>query len=434
MIINNYFKLKPAAWLGCWLLIYACSGCIKEVEPVTEVRNDKGVLTSKEYLWKTDVSGKGYIWPALTPAVYENTVIMAGATSQEKEIIVALDIDTGEEVWRWNDYFSPSGLRNLVSSEWGYNQKDNVWLLQNGRFFYAIDLQNGSTIWKEERNGFDGLSGIQIIGNHYYNSFAFYEDTIQVPTLIRGDVYSQDYTKLVEPPIDTIQYFPHFYGTMGKPYVYEENGQLHAFLQFSENVDLYSSKSFNYVASYNLSTNSYDFEKTRLDDTVSLPLHGRPVMYQDMMIVNPDGELFGVEKLSGKVVWNRNDFQKNGDGVMTFALHEDRLFAVNTIGSTSRVMALDPMTGRTIWEDIGQGNAAHSLHFLNGVLYFSSRGDGHVYAYDTDTGELLWRLGSPEYDHFKGYGGFRVIPGKDGEKGKIIACTSLNAYCFEAER
>ena len=68
------------------------------------------------------------------------------------------------------------------------------------------------------------------------------------------------------------------------------------------------------------------------------------------------------------------------------------------------------------------------------MLYFSSRGDGKVYAYDTENGELLWQLDSPEFESFQGYGGLRAIPGKNGEKGKIIASTYTSAFCYEAER
>jgi len=252
--------------------------------------------------------------------------------------------------------------------------------------------------------------------------------------LVKGDVYSADYTKILEAPIDSIQFFGFFYGNMKQPFMYEENGQLHAFLQFSENVDLFTSKIFNYIASYNLNTLTYDFEKTQLLDTVELSFSQRAVMYENMMIVNADEELYGINKYTGEVVWHINRFEKNGDGVFTYAIYKDKLIAVNEIGVTSRVMALNPLTGDIIWEDIGNGNAAHSLHFLNDVLYFGSRGDGKVYAYDTETGELLWQLNSPDSEPFRGTGGFRAIPGKNGEKGKIIASTFATVYCYEAER
>jgi len=427
--------MSKVAFMGYFAFLITGFGCkIIEQPPITETRED-GVLISKEYLWKKDVSGKGLIWLMLSPAIYKNTVVVAGATSQEQDMLVALDVDTGEEVWRWADFLAHR-IGGMNDSEYEINQKGNIWLLQNSYNFYAIDLKTGVTLWKDRRNiGNGGVEGMQIIGDTYYNSFAFDKnDSLTWPTLVQGDVYSANYTKLLEAPIDSIQFFGFFYGTMNQPFMYKENGQLHAFLQFSENVDVYTSKNFNYIASYNLTTQSYNFEKTRLADTVALGFSDRPEMYGDIMIVNPNSELYGINKYTGEVIWHLNQFNKNADGVFTYAMYKDKLIVVNTIGVTSRVMALNPLTGQIIWEDTGRGNAAHSLHFLNDVLYFSSRGDGHLYAYDTETGELLWQLDSPDYESFQGYGGLRAIPGKDGEKGKIIASTYLNVYCYEAER
>ena len=433
MIIRTFNHWKLVALLSCLLLFAVRCEQPDDVE-ATETLNAEGVVIDKPYLWKNDVTGKGLVWVHLTPAVYQNTVAVAGATTQEKDMIVGLDLGTGEETWRWTDFLSYDRAGGMNDSEYDINQKDNVWLLQNGQYYYAIDLITGQTLWKEERDGQGRIGGIQIIGNDYYTRFDFERDSAFIPALVRGDINSATYEKVVEPPIDTIQLFSEFYGSMGQPYVYQEDGQLHAFLQFDSNVNLYEGKIFNFVASYNLSTNRYDFEKTQLGDTMKLPFSERPKMYRNVMIVNPGGQLFGIDKDTGQVVWHRSDFGDSGDGVFTFAIHQDKIFAVNEIGFTSRVIALNPLTGETIWEDIDRGNAAHALHFLNGVMYFSSRGDGKLYAYDIDTGKLLWQLNSPEYESFQGYGGVRAVPGTDGEKGKVIACTYATAYCYEAIR
>ena len=431
---KSVIYLKLAALLSCLVLLSVrCEQ--PDDEPIaTEKRDTDGAVVSKDYLWQQDITEKGLVWVVLTPALYQNTVVVAGATAQEQDMLVALDVDSGKEVWRWTDFLSQDRGATMNDSEYGINQKDNIWLLQDGYHYYAIDLATGSTLWKQRLTGQGGIGGIQIVGDQYYTSFSFYQDSVLVPTVVQGDVYSTAFQKVVEPPVDTIQLFSDFYGTMEEPYVYEEDGQRHAFLQFDSNVDVYQGKNFNFVASYNLTSGRYNFEKTQLGDTMQLPFSSRAAMYQDVMIVNPDGELFGVNKHTGEVVWHRNEYDKNGDGVSTYAIYQDRLFVVNNTGFTSRVMALDPLTGQTIWEDIGRGNAAHALHFLNGVLYFGSRGDGKLYAYNTDTGELLWRIQSPEWETFQGYGGTRVVPGTDGKKGKVIACTWATAYCYEAIR
>ncbi len=423
-------NIKQTIHVICLLLICACSGCFKEDPLEKEVKDTYGVVTGKPYLWKADISGIRQVQIGLTPAVYENTVVIAGINFLRNNTLTAFDLDTGKVVWKQHK-FLPLLRGNIGGSQLGYNQKDNIWILQESNTFYAIDLQNGNTLWEEEIEGVAEGAVVQIVGDSYYFSFGFYTDSTARSTLVKGDIYSPQYTKIMSPPIDSIQHFIFRYGGMGEPYMYEENGELHAFLQFSENVNLNESQSFSYIASYNLSTNSYDFEKTRLDDTVSLPFGQRPIMYQDIMIVNPDSELYGIEKTTGKIVWHLDNFQKNGDGIFTYAIHEDKLYAVNISGSSNSVMAIDPLTGRVLWQDKGRGGNTTSIDFLNGVLYFI---DGEIYAYDTDSGELLWQLKSPENESFNNFAGFRVIPGKNGQKGKVIACTYNTAYCFEAER
>ena len=426
--------LKPAALLSCLVLLSVRCEQPDDESVVTEKRDTDGAVIGKDYLWKQDITEEGLVWVSVSPALYKNTVVVGGATAQEQDMLVALDIDSGKEVWRWTDFLSQDRAGSINLDEYGINQKDNIWLLENYSYFYAVDLATGSTLWKERRPGQSG-GGVQIINDSYYYANATYDqDSVLTPSLAKGELYSSSYKKVMEPPIDTIQFFSPFYGSMGSPYIYEENGQRHAFLQFNSNVDVYNSKHFNFVASYNLTTGRYDFEKTQLLDTMQLNFSQRPVMYQDVMIINPDAQLFGINKHTGEVLWHRDEFKENGDGVSTYAIYQDRLFVVNKFGFTSRVMALDPLTGQTIWEDIGRGNAAHALHFLNGVMYFGSRGDGKLYAYDTNTGELLWRIQSPEYETFQGYGGVRVVPGTDGEKGKVVACTWATAYCYEAIR
>lgn len=426
--------LKPAALVGCLVLLSVRCEQPDDEPVVIEKRDADGAVVSKDYLWQKDITEKGLVWAALSPALYENMVVVGGATAQEQDMLVALDVNTGEEVWRWTDFLSQNRVGDINVSEYDINQENNIWLLENYSYFYSIDLATGKTLWKEERLGQSG-GGIQIIDDSYYYANSAYDrDSVLTPSLAKGSVYSSSYQKVMEPPIDTIQFFSPSYGSMGAPYIYEENGQRHAFLQFNSNVDVYQSKIFNFVASYNLTTGRYDFEKTPLLDTMKLPFSQRPVMYQNVIAVNADAQLFGIDKRTGEVLWHRDEFKEYSDGVFTFALYQDRLFVVNKLGVTSRVMALDPLTGKTIWEDIGRGNAAHALHFLNGVMYFGSRGDGKLYAYDTDTGELLWRIQSPEYENFQGYGGVRVVPGTDGQKGKVVACTWATAYCYEAIR
>lgn len=419
--------------MGC-LLFFISGGCREEPEVVPdEKRDETGALIEKQYLWKTDISEGGYVWNSMTPAIYEDKVIVTAGKENKHHYVVALDIKTGAKKWQWEGFMGEKHGQ-LNSGEYEFNQKDNILLLQAGEFFYSLDLGSGTTIWKQRRRGLDPYPGIFIKGDEYFYGFAPLVDAVATPSLMKGSLYS-DATQIIhQPEFDSIQIYTGIYGYLGKPLIYDEGGNTHAVLQTVSHVDAYSSQQYNYVSSYNLTKGTYNFTRKRLGDIAKYHFNGRPVMYEDVIIVNAGGELWGLNKYSGEVIWNKGGYRDNGDGVFVFSIYNNNLIAVNNVGSTSRVMSLDPLTGTTNWETLDTGGNAESLHFLNDVLYFNDRGVGRIYAFDINTGKVLWNISSPDTDYFQGFGGFRVVPGKNGEKGRVIACTYLNAYCYEAEK
>ena len=436
MIFNELLFKQEVCRYFLLIVFLSFVGCIEDEHPGDEVRNLDGVLISKDYIWKKKIREGNYKGPSVSPALYEGNIVLGGSNASNQDMLVALDTENGEEQWRWSDFIKTSSNR-LNSYEYGFDQFEDTWIFQSNRDFYALDLKTGSTIWKSTRSEGDGVdAAIQIVDNQYYASFAFYNDTTEVPTLIRGNLNDASIASIVTPPVDSIQYFLGFYGIMREPFVYKEDGELHAFLSFAENVDLYTGKAFNFVASYNITKGDYDFEKTHLGDTVKdLPFSQRPCMYEDLMIVNSHEVLYGVDKYTGDIVWKRTDFEDRGSGMLRYQIHDDKLFGVNVIGSTQHVFALNPQTGSTIWKDVNRGGDAEVIHYLNGVLYFTSRGNGHLYAYDGETGELLWDILPTSNATFTSYGGVRVVPGSFHEKGKVIvSADNGSVYCYEAAK
>jgi outer membrane protein assembly factor BamB len=97
---------------------------------------------------------------------------------------------------------------------------------------------------------------------------------------------------------------------------------------------------------------------------------------------------------------------------------------------------LDTNTGQVLWKEQNTGTCS-PISYLNGVLYYLGGGDGKLHAVDANTGKHLWKLNSPDVTKNSGtffYGVCAAVPGKNGQKGKVIGTTGLNAYCFEAIR
>ena len=69
--------------------------------------------------------------------------------------------------------------------------------------------------------------------------------------------------------------------------------------------------------------------------------------------------------------------------------------------------------------------------FLNDVLYYISRGDGRLYAYDINSGKMLWKLKSPDSESFMS---MQVHEGAANEEDMLVACSWKNAYRFAPAR
>ena len=96
--------------------------------------------------------------------------------------------------------------------------------------------------------------------------------------------------------------------------------------------------------------------------------------------------------------------------------------------------AIDPTSGSIIWETF----SGHNISFMremNGVIYFTSSGDGKIHAVDVPTGQHYWHSDSPD-----GASGSRgiftdmvtLLSGKNGKKGRVYTSSYANGYCYEA--
>ena len=167
---------------------------------------------------------------------------------------------------------------------------------------------------------------------------------------------------------------------------------------------------------------------------MNLTVITRPVKIRDKMIVSAGDFIYGVNRHTGKLIWKRKEFAgKLSDGRLMTAGYKNRLFAANHNGSRGLTMELDPDTGKTLWIDAGNGGHIYRvMYFLNDVLYFVSRGDGRLYAYDINTGKMLWRLRSDDDESFTV---MQVRKAEaPGETDMLVACTWKNAYRFKPAR
>ena len=431
-------ETKMALWgcLGAILLSLSCA-CLEGSpieEPNEETPDEQGVVIRKTPIWEKDISERERVSAFVIPIFHQEKVIVPGSQYHKGGMLVALDTASGEEVWRWDDYIDGYNFDESLSRE-QLNRKGNLVIYKENNGFCAVDLDKGKTLWKDNRKGSSNSSDIQIVGEHYYYSYKLEKEKgVNTRVLMRGDIHSTDHEELIELPIERIQLFGSFYGTFHISHVYTEKGITKAFIPFSENLDIYKSQSFKSYISYNISSKTYDFEKVRLPDTLNLSVITRPVKIRDKMIVSAGDFIYGVNRHTGKLIWTRKEFAgKLSNGRLMTAGYKNRLFAANHNGSRRLAMELDPDTGKTLWIDAGNGGSIRpAMYFLNDVLYFVSRGDGRLYAYDINTGKMLWKLRSDDDESFTVMQVRKAE--KPGETDMLVACTWKNAYRFKPAR
>ena len=427
--------------MGCLVVILLLIGCACLEEPPIDKPNketldEQGVVIRKRPIWVADISERQYVSAFLVPLFHQEKVMVPGSQYHNRGMLLALDTASGKEVWRWTDKVGGRDFMDRILSREQLNRKDNIAIYRENYKFCAVNLDKGTTLWKDARKGSSHSSDIQIVGNHYYYSYELDKngDGVLAQVLMRGDIHSTDHEELIELPIDRIQLFGDDYGSFRTSHVYTENGSIKAFLPFSENLDIYKSQEFSSYISYNISNKTYDFEKVRLPDTLNLFVITRPVKIRDKMIVSAGDFIYGVNRHTGKLIWTRKEFVgKLSDGRLMTAGYKNRLFAANHNGSRRLAMELDPDTGKTLWIDAGNGGSINRvMYFLNDVLYFVSRGDGRLYAYDINTGKMLWRLRSDDDESFTV---MQVRKAEaPGEIDMLVACTWKNAYRFKPAR
>ena len=442
--MTNICKVTNRTAFGCGILFSLLSvGCKKELDvldfsdlwKLPEV-DENGVIISRDPIWEVNITKKGRMFTNVVPIFHEKMVIVPAELVEDTGMLMALDVTTGEEVWRWNDDIEGYNFREFSSRE-QFNRKDNIVIYNSNNRFCAVNLDNGTTLWKDQREGRSNSNSLQVIEDHYYYPFetAADEEGVFVHTLMRGSIHSPDHEQLIDIPMDNIQLWVNSYGSFYAPHVYVENGNTKAFLAFSENLDVHKSQGlFGYI-SYDITAQTYDFEKVRLPDTAALPIVARPVMIREMMVISAGYFMYGVNKHTGELVWTRRTFAgRPSYGRFTTAAYKDRLFAGNRIEGLT--LELDPFTGATKWIDTdtdNRGSTDPMLFFLNDVLYFIGT-NGRLYAYDINSGKMLWKLKNSVFRR-DSFISMQVHNGTaPDEEDMLVACSWKNAYRFAPAR
>jgi len=420
------------------------SQCRMEIPPVETKQEDtipkleydkNGVKISMPYLWKIRTNNNIANGSTIMKSVIYDDKVLLGAGFENQAGICLLDINDGHIIWKkpFFDTWQFSIPGNAL-----YQYKNQV-IFQYGTY-YNLDMLTGEFIWKKkvvlqnnDVSGIDSLYFVLHMGEYEFNKDSIYGlyygvvdnnelHEIYVPDL--GKIYFEDWMKYNGPGgIRTVT-----------PY-WNSKGEI-MILFYVESFKDSSAGDF-WLDLYNFTQKKFVFQY----DTIRGGLGAWPPLVHNNKVYHTIGDTTGVriqciELDSGKVIWSHETGLYTGlyGSVIAEGMH------ISVVGDMEQyLIALDLETGAVIWRHpTSAGRLSSKMSYLNGVVYFTSATDSKIHAFEAATGKDIWIMDAPDYswdndDYLSGWS-CGVVPGKDGEKGKIIVKSLKHAYCFEAER
>jgi outer membrane protein assembly factor BamB len=211
----------------------------------------------------------------------------------------------------------------------------------------------------------------------------------------------------------------------------ENDNTDYLFLPYFQRGNNDSTRGDGFLSLYDITNREYIYDSIPLIGRVST--FGPTTIYNNRLaFINASDHVFGIDIMTGEIIWDTGFIDQGG-----FSLHmvDDILIMGQYFGSVSYMYGKDPETGKTLWRT-ENGGGAEELQSHNGIVYWVDRGDGKLWAMEAKTGEVLWKIDrpDPESDSWFVHGKLGILPGENGEKGKLFASTYRRLYCYELIR
>lgn len=412
--------------LICLLNLTVFLAC-KEPQPKPKLQEScNGSPCEIPYLWKKCITDEAYTYSCIDlPIVYNNAGLVA-MRRNDSTFFQMIEPETGNMRWelhrklRYDDtplfeYEIWEGHKYnnyLITPFWGRNQCG----------FEKINLETGTLVsemsdYYNLKVDFDGfVTGVDSL---YFFVGRKKNDVKQIfePTIMYGNVTTDIIQKLCDVPRvkqdenDTIEI------QLISPTII--NNQIHVLIG-------YTYKNVAYLSLYNKNTQSWVY--TNIDYNVpwfsSYCFIKYPYFYLPTgREVNGRSESYFIcgNITNGDIVWTNTNYGASRNLMEV----DNNLITVDSYSND--IIGVDMLTGKAKWV-IENLMPYRYMQILNGIIYFDN---GNMYAIDSETGETLWELTAEDGTRFNEC---KVVPGKDGKKGHILASSDKHVYCFEAIR
>ncbi|MEZ4942210.1 MAG: PQQ-binding-like beta-propeller repeat protein [Saprospiraceae bacterium] len=299
------------------------------------------------------------------------------------------DAATGELRWKRDDLYTEGWIdRQIVSVA------DNT-IASTGRRKFCIDNNTGQNAWKTDLHPFYGNVRLYSIGEFVYDAQypngAPYRESISI---VRAHHSAGQWDTLFNLPHDN-KYYP---GLSSVSLWLNQQGDSILMVPVTMLGDLaiYGANQLRAdIYAFNLRTRQIEWSIKDFDTFRSgCPIYP-PVISDNRLYINCSKALYCIDLLSGTVVWSRDFPSTWGSDIRYNSLKEYGNTILLVSDHTNLAMAISKTDGSTVWENKEVGSSADELTLFEGILYYTSRATGRLYAIDAATGKTIWNMGSP---------------------------------------
>jgi outer membrane protein assembly factor BamB len=359
--------------------------------------------------------------------IFDGKALLATTDGIDNRFISCIDAKNGNELWRWNNIYQPPTEYFDIDY---FLQYDDLFFYQVGTRSYCINLDDGSTYFKNRGN----ISFNTRFSSYQSSAFLIGKiaDTVS-GRMVYGvnilDIQTGVITPFLTPPLDSgiINSDYHGVGDFSEAIMTSDGKFLAVTYGFKDSLNNVVPK----LGLYDLVNNNWRYKNISLTDQPkwSTGINLIPVIYDGKIYISVGTFLVCHNLWNGKRIW-QTDF--HSDFLFSGYIIEDGQLLANS--ENSIFYCINPETGVIKWHVEGAGTST-PLRYLNGIVYFSGGSTGQIHAIDTNTGEYVWMLDPANYNHQEDFKpDLYVTPGVNGEKGKVIICTPEKAYCLPAYR
>ena len=276
-------------------------GCNKEKCINTEIGKPVDCV---EYLWKFELHKDGINSNSIVRSnlVFNEIAIIATTDGVDNRFISSIDLETGDELWQWNDIYQPPTEYLAIQH---YYKLNNIFTYQVGSRSYYINLDDGSTYLKIRREvSFD--SELTSFGDDIYFLSGFPQDTmthLRTTVGYRANILTGEFEEFLYPYYDT-SYIPLTLrlGDVTAIQPVMENDIRYLVVVYQQQVADFPAAMFqSYLGLYNYDSGEWIYDRIVLNEPVQNGvLLADPAIMNDMIFMNIAKDI--VHVTSGRVI------------------------------------------------------------------------------------------------------------------------------------